>query len=494
MLPNPRKRVLLDVTDTASVPLTKRLRPAYSTGLPPPESHECARLITRSASHGRRALIIQLDKPFYIGRSENCDYQLPEPFISNSHCRIYALVVDTGEVLVYLEDTSTNGTLHNDRKLSRSTVVLCEGDRIEIGRQVFRYAQESTVQPADQLVKSTIKPPTQLGNYLILDRSLGSGAFSTVLLAFNTKTLKQVACKKMERSPVAGHSLASIQREIGILKSASHPNINKIEDVIISDNAVHIFLQLVSGGDLFSYLVKRGRLGAPQAKWILYQLLQGLKYLHETVNVAHRDVKLENIILCSSGSFPMIQLADFGQARYATRDFKSLKGTLQYMAPEQLTAWTRTSGYSGKLADMWSTGIVLALLLIGSHPFEPFRSATAPSSTVSSSSSFALSSPPGGAGGERAGGLSLFGPTGQGELLSNPSERRVCMAIAKGELTLPALKFGSEDFAVRTLLSLLLSYDPRRRATTKQALESRWMLTSKKELEELYRKVIVVKG
>ncbi|CEQ40584.1 SPOSA6832_02224, partial [Sporobolomyces salmonicolor] len=342
MLPNPRKRVLLDVTDTASVPLTKRLRPAYSTGLPPPESHECARLITRSASHGRRALIIQLDKPFYIGRSENCDYQLPEPFISNSHCRIYALVVDTGEVLVYLEDTSTNGTLHNDRKLSRSTVVLCEGDRIEIGRQVFRYAQESTVQPADQLVKSTIKPPTQLGNYLILDRSLGSGAFSTVLLAFNTKTLKQVACKKMERSPVAGHSLASIQREIGILKSASHPNINKIEDVIISDNALYLaFLDFhsqslryhphrVSGGDLFSYLVKRGRLGAPQAKWILYQLLQGLKYLHETVNVAHRDVKnalqLENIILCSSGSFPMIQLADFGQARYATRDFKSLKG------------------------------------------------------------------------------------------------------------------------------------------------------------------------
>ncbi|GAA5863037.1 hypothetical protein JCM1840_002449 [Sporobolomyces johnsonii] len=490
MLPNPRKRVLLDANDTASVPLAKRLKPACFSGLPPPELNECARLVTRNASHGRRALVIQLDQPFYIGRSENCDYQLAEPSVSNTHCRIYALVVDTGEVLVYLEDVSTNGTLHNDRKVSRSTVVLCEGDRIEIGKQVFRYAQASAAQPANQLVQSVVKPPTQLGDYLILDRSLGSGAFSTVLLAFNTKTLRQVACKKMARSQVAGHSLASIQREIGILKSASHPNINKIEDVIITDNAVHLFLQLVSGGDLFSYLVKRGRLGAPQAKWILYQLLQGLHYLHETVNVAHRDIKLENIILCSSGSFPKIQLADFGQARYATRDFKSLKGTLQYMAPEQLTAWTRTSGYSGKLADMWSTGIVLAILLIGSHPFEPFRSST----TSTSSSAVSSSSSPLPGGGKGASGLSLFGPTGEGELSANPSDTRVCRAIARGELTLPVLKFGSEDFAVRALLSQLLSYDPGTRATTKEALESRWMLKSKQELEELYRKVVVAKG
>jgi len=42
-------------------------------------------------------------------------------------------VADTGEVLVCLEDLSANGTLYNDRKVSKATVILCEGDRIEYG-------------------------------------------------------------------------------------------------------------------------------------------------------------------------------------------------------------------------------------------------------------------------------------------------------------------------------------------------------------------------
>ena len=82
-------------------------------------------------------------------------------------------------------------------------------------------------------------------------------------------------------------------------------------------------------------------------KWILYQMLQGLRHLHDDVNIAHRDIKLENVVLACAGPFPKIQvsarrdraidceelsppsrpqLTDFGQARIADEDFRSLQG------------------------------------------------------------------------------------------------------------------------------------------------------------------------
>ncbi|GAA5994029.1 hypothetical protein JCM11641_000577, partial [Rhodosporidiobolus odoratus] len=297
------------------------------------------------------------------------------------------------------------------------------------------------------------------------------------------QTLKQVACKRLPRSrPAAGGTnkeqkgrdrLTAIQREVEMLKKAKHPNINKIEGVVVGEDAVHIFLQLVSGGDLFSYLVKKGRLDAPEAKFVLYQLLLGLRYLHEEVNVAHRDIKLENIILATSGPFPKVQLADFGQSRSATQSFRSLNGTLQYMAPEQLVAWTRKGGYSGKRADMWSLGIVLALLLTGSHPFEPW------------------SSSPNSPSGQSQGGLSVFGASAAMELDNNPGDLSLCRAVVKGEVALGSSGFGSAKNAARALLlSNLLAHDPATRATALEALESSWISMSRKELEALYEKVV----
>lgn len=76
-------------------------------------------------------LSVHLDRSFFIGRAIECDYTIAHPAASSKHCRLYALQVDTGEVLVCLEDTSTNGTLFNQRKISRGTVILSDGDTIE---------------------------------------------------------------------------------------------------------------------------------------------------------------------------------------------------------------------------------------------------------------------------------------------------------------------------------------------------------------------------
>ncbi|GAA5909030.1 FHA domain-containing serine/threonine-protein kinase [Sporobolomyces salmoneus] len=488
---NPRKRVLdQDPSTVATIEPSfppspiKRHKSAYNgPELPRAVDGECARLITNDPSHGKRALIIQLDQEFRIGRSVANDYQVLHRSVSNFHCRLYSLVSDTGEVLICLEDISLNGTLHNDRKLSKSTVVLCEGDRIEIGSQVFRFFQtiidssgftssRSASTAALELYHS-LSIFQRVGDYTVLPCTLGSGAFATVVLAFNLKTLKQVACKKMTKKVVGEKNLGSVRREVEMLKKAHHPNINKIVDVEISDGIVHIFLELVSGGDLFSYLVKKGRLDAPEAKWIMYQVFQSLVYLHEDLNVAHRDIKLENVILCNSGPFPKVQLADFGQASIANRDFQSLKGTLSYMAPEILKGWSRREGYSGKVSDIWSTGVLLSFLLIGGHPFEPI-----PESDSQASSSYPFI------------GNTIFGPTASGEFQQNSVEQRLCINVVNGKVGLPRIKFGSHDQDARNLLSSLMNPDATNRISAKQALRSKWFRVSETELKELYKKLV----
>ncbi|GAA5875411.1 hypothetical protein JCM8547_004399 [Rhodosporidiobolus lusitaniae] len=501
--PNPRKRVLLplDANAPSSSSLNKRSRLSQPAGGSVNARSEIGRLHGRSAS-GSRVLLIELDKPFTIGRSTGCDYVLDEPSVSGKHCRLYSITADTGETLVMLQDTSTNGTMHNGRVVKRGrTVVLSEGDRIEIGKQLFRYshtAKSASAAPpgAGSASASTSVfngTSTLVGDFLVSSRTLGSGAFSQVFLAMSTKTLKQVACKRLPRSRVKGDRLEKIQREVEMLKKARHPNINKIEDVVVGEEAVSIFLQLVSGGDLFSYLLKRGRLDAPESKFILYQLFLGLQHLHDEVNVAHRDIKLENIILATGGPFPKVQLADFGQSRSASQEFRSLNGTLQYMAPEQLMAWTRKGGYSGKKADMWSVGIVLALLLTGAHPFEPWSSSGNSSSTTSSSSSTIVPSFSTARALKQKRDDKLvrkFGETAAHEIRHNPSDKPICEGVVKGEVVLPSTVFGSDNDAARSLLSHLLSHDPSTRATASQALLSRWIKGSKVQLEELYSRVV----
>lgn len=130
--------------------------------------------------------------------------------------------------------------MHNDRSVHQSTVVLCHGDKIDISGQVLRFAQPP--RRNDGKEGATISTE-QIGDYLVFDRKIGSGAFSVVHLALDTKvrgglplgvhrqltptsrtpqSLKQVACKKMLRTKMAGESVVNVQREVAILKDLSH--------------------------------------------------------------------------------------------------------------------------------------------------------------------------------------------------------------------------------------------------------------------------------
>nr|CAB3455000.1 unnamed protein product [Digitaria exilis] len=76
--------------------------------------------------------------------------------------------------------------------------------------------------------------------------------------------------------------------------------------------------------------------------------------------ICHRDLKLENTLLDGSIA-PRLKICDFGYSKP-----KSTVGTPAYIAPEVLAR----KEYDGKVADVWSCGVTLYVMLVGAYPFE----------------------------------------------------------------------------------------------------------------------------
>lgn len=101
------------------------------------------------------------------------------------------------------------------------------------------------------------------------------------------------------------------------------------------------------------------------SKLIFKELIKGLKGLHD-IGVAHRDIKLENIMLQFHGELVAPKFIDFGLSKVLLhgQDDRDRFGTLAYCSPEILLGSSHTHA-----TDLWSIGIVLHVMLSGTFPF-----------------------------------------------------------------------------------------------------------------------------
>ena len=148
---------------------------------------------------------------------------------------------------------------------------------------------------------------------------------------------------------------------------SQHPNIIKLVDLFENGLNYHIVLEFMAGGDLYAYFQDFNfNLGEERVCEIMYQILQGLQYLH-SYGIVHRDLKLENVMMTCNKSFAVPKLVDFGLSKMVGPNERAKEpfGTLGYVAPEILEAEL----YTGQ-CDMWSIGCIVHALICGALPFD----------------------------------------------------------------------------------------------------------------------------
>ena len=125
-------------------------------------------------------------------------------------------------------------------------------------------------------------------------------------------------------------------------------------------------------GDLFEFVSSHGPLkDAKMLKFLFLQICQGLDALHSQANLAHMDIKLENILVSNDGS---LKLCDFGMVSPVDADNSKRQGTEMYMAPEvQNKKYSET--FKGVPADIFALGVVMWILHFGAPPFNSSSSA-----------------------------------------------------------------------------------------------------------------------
>jgi len=116
-------------------------------------------------------------------------------------------------------------------------------------------------------------------------------------------------------------------------------------------------------GDLLEFIIKHGAITESQTRIWVYQMLEGLNYLHNK-SIVHRDIKCENIFLTANLH---IQIGDFGFARFIKNGevSKTYCGSEAYSCREILLAMP----YDPRKADVWSLGVVVFVMLNKSMPF-----------------------------------------------------------------------------------------------------------------------------
>ncbi|KAI9207668.1 kinase-like domain-containing protein [Polychytrium aggregatum] len=233
----------------------------------------------------------------------------------------------------------------------------------------------------------------------MLVRKVGQGSFSEVFevelqsLSHPTHPARAAlkAIQKKSHPDISQESLErSVLHEVDLWKDLIHPNINRMIEFIETADAIFVVSEFCDSGNLFQMIQTHGALAEFKAISIVRQVAEAVRYLHLDHRIAHRDIKLENILVDDVSN--TVKLCDFGLSeRFAISpacsfsamsdfsadngDVAGIAGSIHYCAPEELQegATSPVTGtgchVSAAASDIWSLGCVLFATVTGTLPF-----------------------------------------------------------------------------------------------------------------------------
>jgi len=258
---------------------------------------------------------------------------------------------------------------------------------------------------------------------------LGRGSFSVVWKAKNKKTGDAQAIKVISKKELVDKKTARrLQTEVDILTKVKHPNIIALTDLFDEPDNLYMVMQLVTGGELFDKIMKKGQYSEKDACAVIHKVVAAIHYLHGH-NIAHRDLKPENLLVHGDDD-TQVMISDFGLSRIIGDNsmMSTACGTPYYVAPEVIKA----EQYS-KEVDMWSIGVITYFILCGYPPF-------------------------------------------MGESL-----QQIFESIQNCEYDFPAVEWDNISSSAKDFIKKLLTTDPRKRMTAEQGLTHPWLLSGGSE-------------
>ena len=205
--------------------------------------------------------------------------------------------------------------------------------------------------------------------------------------------------------------------EINILSKLDHPSIVNYFETYDDKKYIYLVMEYVQGKEMFEKISQRKRFTEKMTAKYMQELFKAINHCHAQ-GVIHRDIKPENIMITDNDE---IRLIDFGLSKIQTgKSMEVIAGTPLYMAPELIQG-----SYGGKV-DLWSLGVLLYVLVSGSHPFYA------------------------------------------------RTTKEVFAKIKKGKWSFDDKTFGKVSSECKNLISQLLEPNPKKRLTGQQALDHAW--------------------
>uniref|UniRef100_A0A8C2KRJ2 non-specific serine/threonine protein kinase n=1 Tax=Cyprinus carpio TaxID=7962 RepID=A0A8C2KRJ2_CYPCA len=225
--------------------------------------------------------------------------------------------------------------------------------------------------------------PTLNERYLLL-HLLGRGGFSEVYKAFDLIEQRYAAVKihqlnKNWREEKKENYHKHACREYRIHKQLDHPRIVKLYDYFSLDTDTFCtVLEYCEGNDLDFYLKQHKLMSEKEARSIVMQIVNALRYLNEIKPpIIHYDLKPGNILLVDGNACGEIKITDFGLSKIMDDDSYGVDGmdltsqgagTYWYLPPECFVVGKEPPKISNKV-DVWSVGVIFFQCLYGRKPF-----------------------------------------------------------------------------------------------------------------------------
>ncbi|KAM8875339.1 MAP kinase-interacting serine/threonine-protein kinase 1 isoform 2-T2 [Spinachia spinachia] len=243
--------------------------------------------------------------------------------------------------------------------------------------------------------------------YQLTDEVLGQGAHAKVQGCISLQNGQEYAVKIIEKS--AGHSRIRVFREVETLyQCQGNNNILELIHFFEDSSCFYLVFEKLRGGSILTHIQNRRYFDELEASKVVRDIAQALDFLHTkgktptkplfygslwihyvlsfsswrlccSAGIAHRDLKLENILCEYTDRVSPVKICDFDLGSgvklssactpITTPELTTPCGSAEYMAPEVVEVFTDEASFYDKRCDLWSLGVILYILLSGSPPF-----------------------------------------------------------------------------------------------------------------------------